>query len=258
METKNAHILITGANRGIGRAFAERMAEDKAHLILPLRTEDPELKKILLEKGAASVEISKLDLSDRLNIERFIEENKARDIDILFNNAGMLTGGLIEEQKIEEIYQLLQVNISALIHMTHGFLPQMLKRKKGKVINHASVSGYLYFPCASVYAASKAAVIAFTQSVELELKNTGVSTLCLVTPGVETRMYRDISNKYSKNLDVGFLKGMPVKEYADRIRYAIHEDVEFLKPTGFQGIGLLANKYARPLFNRYVMGKFKR
>ncbi len=258
MEIKGNHILITGANRGIGKAVALMCAEDKAHLHLVVRKTDAELEKELLKAGAASVKIYPLDLSSSEAIQQFISKMKNIDIDILFNNAGQLTGGLLEEQKFEDIASMLQVNVNALIQLTHGLLPQMLKRKRGKIINHASVSAVMNFPCASTYSASKAAVLAFTNCLRAELKNTEVTTLALVTPGVDTRMFNEIPKMYGNKIDLGFLKGIPPKKYAQMIREAILEDLPELRPSGMTGIGLQMAQHLPKTFENLILKRFKR
>ena len=106
------------------------------------------------------------------------------------NNAGLMTGGLLEEQDLDGIYAMFQVNLVGVVHLTQAVLPGMIERGLGKVVNNASISGYAYFPAATTYAASKAGVVAFTESLRRELKGTGVTTLHLVTPGVDTEHAR--------------------------------------------------------------------
>jgi len=262
MEIADHHILITGANRGIGKAVALAFAQDKAHLHLLTRQTDPvsgaAMKEELLKEGAASVVLYECDLSKREQITQFLQKMESVDIDILFNNAGQLTGGPLETQSLDEIYSLLQVNINALIHLTHGFLPKMLKRKKGKIINHSSVVAVMNFPCSSTYAASKAAVLAFTNSLRAELHGTGVSTLTLVTPGVDTRMFNEIPKLYGAYFDVEFLNGIPSKKYAQMIREAVLEDLQELRPQGLTGIGLRAAQHLPRVFESLMLKRFKR
>jgi short-subunit dehydrogenase len=257
VETKNAKVLITGANRGIGKAVAKRLAEDQVHLYLAIRKNDPQLIEDLKKAGAASVQIIESDLSTRAGVEKLIQETKGLNIDILFNNAGLLTGGLLEEQPIDDILTMLQVNVSALIHLTHGLLPGMLARKRGKIINHSSVSGVMHLPCASTYAASKAAVYAFSNSLKLELKGSGVSTLVLITPGVKTRMFDQIAPLYGKNIEIPQDTITPDR-YAEMIREAIVEDLTELSPSGMTGFTVGLAKYVPSLFDFAVARKFKR
>lgn len=258
MEIKNSAFVITGANRGIGLAVAEMAASNGASLILANRTEDPTLSETLLKKGALKVQILKADLSTQKSTQKLIDELSHLDIDILFNNAGQLTGGLLEDQPIDDIYSMLQVNVNALIHLTQGVLPKMLLRKKGKIINNASVSSVMNFPCASTYSASKAAVLAFTNCLKAELQGTGVSTLALITPGIETRMYKDIPKKYGKNMDTSFLTSVSPKIYAEQIKEAILEDLTELRPDGISQVGLLMAQHTPGLFQKFVRTKFKR
>ncbi|MFZ3230528.1 MAG: SDR family NAD(P)-dependent oxidoreductase [Pseudobdellovibrio sp.] len=257
MDITNKHILITGANRGIGKAFAEVCAKEKAHLLIAIRKTDPQLIKELNQAGAASVEIIEADLSTREGVETLIQHLQPKKIDLLFNNAGQLTGGLIEQQKIDDIYKMFQVNINALVHLSHAVIPKMIKQKSGKIINHSSVSAVMHFPCASTYAASKAAVWAFTDCIQQELKGTGVSTLCLFTPGIKTRMFDEIDVLYSKNIEVPKDYILP-EEYAAKILNAVQKDWTYLEPTGATGAAFAMAKYARGVFNWGVSKGFKR
>ena len=99
------------------------------------------------------------------------------------NNAGLMTGGLLEEQDIDDIYAMFQVNLAAVVHLTKLVLPGMLERGRGTIVNNASISGYAWFPGATTYAAAKTGVVAFSESLRRELRGTGVNVLHLVTPG---------------------------------------------------------------------------
>lgn len=257
MEISNRHVLITGASRGIGRAFAKMCAENKAHVHVVIRTADEELVQELQTAGAKSVTVWLADLGSREGVDKLLGELRDVPVDILFNNAGMLTGGVIEEQPLDDIYKMFQVNVNALVHLTHGILPGMLARKRGKIINNSSVSAYMHFPCASTYAASKAAVVAFTDCLRLELKPTDVTTLLLITPGIKTRMFDEIDTLYSKNFDVPQDSISPA-QYALMIREAILNDLPVLEPGGVTGVGLKLAKYAKPLFEMEISRRFKR
>lgn len=259
METRGSKVLITGSNRGIGKAVAAVLAGNGANLYLANRRPDPNQIEELKKLGAQSVTNIQVDLLDRSQIEKLILDLQPEEIDILFNNAGLLTGGLIEEQSIDEIYNSNQVNITALMHLTHGFVGGMVQRGRGKIINHASISAYMYMPCASVYAASKAAVVAFDHCIRPELKGTGVTVLTLVTPGVETDLNRDIPNRYGKNLNLKiFSKGMPPEKYAQRVHEAIEKDWDVLEPKGTAGLQLKMAKNALGVFQRFILANFKR
>jgi uncharacterized protein len=256
MNIENQNILITGANRGIGLGFAKACAKRKTNLILAIRKNDDELISELKKLGALSVVIIESDLSNRVGVENLISKADAMKIDILFNNAGMLTGGLLDEQKMDDIYQMLQVNVNALIQLSHWIAPKMVFQKHGKIINHSSVSAVMHFPCATTYAASKAAVWAFTDCLEQELKGTGVSTLCLFTPGIKTRMFDEIDKLYSKNIEVPKDSISP-EEYALKIIRAIESDQASLMPSGITGVGFFTATHFKSLFNFGVSKAFK-
>jgi short-subunit dehydrogenase len=234
-------------------------AKNRARLILANRTPDPSLVDSLTLLGAQTIQEVSLDLSDRASIDAFIDAMKDKPVDILFNNAGQMSIGQLEKQNIQEIYSMMQVNVMGLIHLTHGLLPGMLRRQKGKIINHASVMAVMQLPASSTYAASKAAVVAFNNSLSGELKGTGVNTLLLLTPGVETRMFKDIPNQVGKNFEPGvFSSSMPTSKYATIIEDAIREDLEVLSPSGLTGVFLKLAQHTPGVYKKLVSTKFHR
>jgi hypothetical protein len=212
----------------------------------------------MVKAGALSVHVYKVDLSERKQIEEFLQEISGLEIDILFNNADQVVEGLLETQSLDDIGKMMQVNVNAAIQLTHALLPGMLKRKKGKIINHSSVSAVMNLPGSSTYAASKAAILAFTNSLRAELKGTSVSTLVLVSPGMDTRLFKDVPNFYGAKLDFGFLKPVPANQYAQMIREAILEDLTELKPSGFTWAGLMMAQHLPRVFESIVSQRFKR
>ena len=101
-----------------------------------------------------------------------------------------MTGGLLEEQDMDDVYAMFQVNLVARRAPHRRVLPGMLARGRGLIVNNASISGYAYFPAASTYAASKAGVVALSESLRRELDGAGVEVMHLVTPGVRHRHAR--------------------------------------------------------------------
>lgn len=115
----------------------------------------------------------------------------------------------------------------------------------------------MHFPCSSTYCATKAAVLAFTNCLELELKSTKVTTLTLVTPGVKTRMFDEIASKFGKHLEIP-MENITAEKYADRIRSAILTDKTKLYPQGSTYLNLAMTKYLNFVFKKYILLKFKR
>ena len=259
MTIKNQTVLVTGANRGIGEALAFAFAQRSAHLLLGMRKENPELCAAMVQKGASSCRSLVLDLGSRTAIEQAVQTLNREQIhvDILVNNAGQLTGGLLEEQDVGDIYSMFQVNLVGLIHLTHQLLPGMVKRGKGKIVNNASVSGVMHLPCASTYTAAKTGVVAFTESLRQELLGTGVSTLVMYTPGVKTRMFDAIDDKYGKNLDLA-PDSIPAEQWAEATLQAIEADRDALYPAGLSHLGLFVAHHFPKFFAKGVAKKFRR
>ena len=232
-------------------------AAEGAKLHLVSRQSMADVGPELLKLGAKSVKFYTADLSSQVGVEKLVKDLLGEKIDILFNNAGLLTGGLIEAQPLDEIYSMFQVNINALVHLSRGLIPGMIKRGHGKIINNSSVSAFMHFPCASTYAASKAAVVAFTDCIEAALTGTGVSTLCLITPGIKTRMFDEIEVKYAKNFDIP-KDSISTDDYALKIKKAIISDDKYLLPDGATSVGLWLARYLNPLFRSAVRKKFRR
>ena len=134
-----------------------------------------------------------------------------------------MTGGLLEEQDMDAVYAMFQVNLVAVAHLTHRVLPHMLARGRGKVVNNTSISGYAYFPAASTYAASKAGVVALTESLRRELKGTGVDVLHVVTPGVNTDMLDATEEVYGRHMDTSGWDKVEPEEWAEKVLDAVED-----------------------------------
>src|SRR3954463_1716540 len=223
MELDGITALVTGANRGIGRAITEALAAEGATVLAGVR--DPQRFEPL--DGARPVE---LDLSSRASIDAGCDQLPA--VDLLVNNAGQMTGGLLEEQDMGEVYAMVQVNLVAVAHVTSRVLPGMLERGHGKVVNNASISGYAYFPAASTYAAAKAGVVALSESLRRELRGTGVGVLHLVTPGVRTDMLDATQDVYGRHMDTADWPSVEPSDWAARVVDAIESDKQVLGPGG--------------------------
>ena len=128
------------------------------------------------------------------------------------------------------------------MHLTKLLLPGMLERGSGKVVNNASISGYAYFPAATTYAATKAGVVAFTESLRRETKGTGVTTLHLVTPGVDTDMLDETDEVYGRHIDTTTWDRQPPAEWAAKVVDAIEHDKTILGPGGKTAIAKLASR----------------
>jgi short-subunit dehydrogenase len=257
MELAGATALITGANRGIGRAIAEALAREPLGLLLA-GARDPDAMEPLVAPagGAREVRAVAVDLSSRESIERGCAG--LPELDLLINNAGRMTGGLLEEQDLDEVYAMFQVNLVGVTQLTRAVLPGMVRRGRGKIVNNASISGYAHFPAASTYAASKAGVVAFSESLRRELKGTGVDVLQLVTPGVQTEMMDATLEVYGRHMDTSAWDLQPAEAWAAKVVKAIRSDDAVLGPGGRLALAKLASRGPAALLDAVVARSFSR
>jgi short-subunit dehydrogenase len=185
-----------------------------------------------------------MDLSSREEIDACCDAlgEELQRIDLLVNNAGRMTGGLLEEQDMAEVYAMFQVNLVAVAHLTHRVLPGMLARRHGTVVNNASISGYAAFPAASTYAASKAGAVALSESLRRELKGTGVRVLHVVTPGVNTDMLDATEEVYGRHMDTSGWDKVEPAEWVERVLEAVEADRHILGPGGKTAYAKLASR----------------
>jgi len=181
------YVLITGASSGIGLELAGIMAEKGHHLILVARREDRllALKNKLESQFNIKVMIVVMDLSipnqAKVLYQYCIDQKLI--VNCLVNNAGYGDYGQFDISKLETYQNMLQLNIMALTDLTALFLDGMKKRKSGRILNVGSIAAFQPIPNFSVYAASKAYVMQFTEALNYELRGSGV-TVTLLSPGV--------------------------------------------------------------------------
>ncbi len=244
MNLTGATALVTGANRGIGLALVQRLSKLPLQRVLAgVRSVEDFTAPTPVAGGAREVLPVHMDLSTQESIELCCAElgGALGEIDLLVNNAGLMTGGLLEQQSIERVYAMFQVNLVAVAQLTARVLPGMLERHHGTIVNNASISGYAHFPAASTYAASKAGVVALTESLRRELRGTGVHAMHLVTPGVVTDMLSATEEVYGRHMDTSGWDRVPAERWASKVVSAIEADRRVLGPGGRSGLALLAS-----------------
>ncbi len=229
MNTKDQTALITGASAGIGRELAKLFARDHYNLILVARDGSrlAQFADELQRQFGVSARSLPLDLT-AASAPQVIFDQLAREsisVDVLVNNAGYGKLGAFAEVPLEESLGQIQLNITALTHVTKLLLGPMLARKSGKILNVASTAGFQPGPLMAVYYATKAYVISFSEAVANELKGTGVTVTCLC-PGVtdtefqkragteQTRLFRQMRPMDAKTVARdgyrGLMKGKPL------------------------------------------------
>jgi uncharacterized protein len=171
--------LVTGASSGLGEEFARLFAADGVDLVLVARRRD-RLEALATElRGARkiSVHVIAADLAVPDEVERVVHEVQALPVEVEFlvNNAGLGRVGAFAEGPLDAQMVMVDVNVRALVRLTHAFLPGMLARKRGRVLNLGSTAGLQPGPFGAVYYATKAFVNSFTEALAHELKGTGVA-----------------------------------------------------------------------------------
>ena len=178
--------LITGASGGLGLEFARICASKKYDLVLVARSEGKlyAIKNDLESAYGVNVYVCAADLSvtdAALDVFDYTLEHKI-PVDILVNNAGFGDAGSFADRDWQKQYEMVQVNIVALMQLTHCFLKPMMEQGYGKILNLSSVAAFCAGPDMSVYYASKAFVRSFSEAVAEEVKGTGV-TVTAICPG---------------------------------------------------------------------------
>lgn len=204
VQFKDKWALVTGASSGLGKIFAEKLAAAGAKLILVARSEDV-LKSLALvlkhEYDAQSIIIVK-DLSNPNAAQEVFTEvkNTGITVDILINDAGFGTYGHFHTTDLHRNEQMIMVNIKALTELTHLFLPDMVAKKSGIIINIASLAAFVPIQNFAVYSASKAYVRLFTEILWHEYKNEGIQFLCVCPGSTDTNFFRNAKMKPSQSI----------------------------------------------------------
>ena len=197
---KNANVLVTGGANGIGKLMGLKcLQEGAANLIIWDINEENLFKtqKEFNSKGYNNVHTYVVDVSNVNDIERNATEVllEIGNVDMLFNNAGIVAGKKsFWEHTAKDIEKTLSINISGVMNVTRVFIQDMIKQRKGHIINIASASGLIPLPKGSVYASSKWAVLGWSESLrmefELEGKDLHVTTVC--PSFIDTGMFKGV------------------------------------------------------------------
>ena len=187
----NRKVLITGASRGIGREIAISFAGNKDNLVLCCRNNIDDLKALaveLSEKYGIMCEAYACDVSDPDSVKELYD--KAGDVDVLVNNAGIAHIGLLTDMEISEWKELMGTNLDSLFYTSRLFVPGMVRAGRGRMINISSVWGDVGASCEVAYSASKGGVNAFTKALAKELAPSGISVNAVSCGVIDTDMNR--------------------------------------------------------------------
>jgi short-subunit dehydrogenase len=194
--------LITGASAGLGEQFARCFARDGHDVILVARTASrlEALATKLEQEHQVKAHVLAADLSRAEEPQRIFEEVRARklEVEFLVNNAGYGSSGPFLEQDLTREAEMVEVNCTALLKLTHLFARPMRERGSGRILNVASTAGFQPGPYMATYYATKAFVVSFSEALAHELKGTGVTVTCHCPGATQTEFASRAGNEKSK------------------------------------------------------------
>ena len=254
MDFKNKVVLITGASSGIGKQTAIEFAKLGANIVLVARRKD-KLEQVANELNDFHVStlVCQCDVSKKDQVKEMskIVLEKFDSIDILVNNAGFAIYGSVSDLSIDEIESQMKTNYFGMIYCIKNFLPSMLKKKSGHIVNIASVAASFGLPGIASYCASKFAMLGFSEGLKHELKDTGVG-ITVVSPIMVRTDFFDNSSfekmpKYSP-------MSLSSKTVAKTILKAANSPrLEIIVPSVVRGAVWMKNTF--PYFINPILGK---
>jgi len=228
---KGKVVVITGASSGLGEATARLLAEKGATVVLAARrTERIEsLAEELKNKGGDALAVP-TDVTDRQQVKQLVDKTvqTCGRIDVMLNNAGLMPLAPLEELKIDEWEQMVDVNLKGVLYGIAAALPHMKQQKSGHIINVSSVYGHKLGPNATVYCATKFAVRALSEGLRQEVKPYNIRTTVISPGAVATELLEHISDpevqKQAKE-HVGQI-AVPAETFARMVAFAMNEPAD--------------------------------
>ena len=216
----NETVLITGASSGIGLELAKCFAAGGCRLVLVARTEAA-LEKLageLRQKNNIDAIVLPADLSLSESPKQIFEKLSARQIavDVVVNNAGFGLHGAFAELPLPRQLEILQVNMTALVELTGLFLPAMIQRNRGGILNVGSVAGFQAGPGMAIYYATKAFVLSFTEALAEELSETHLKISVLCPGATETNFSKVARGGKTRNIQVSKMSAEAVARQGHR------------------------------------------
>jgi short-subunit dehydrogenase len=212
--------LITGASAGLGSEFARLFAADGHDVVLVARRRDKldaVSNEIAKKHGVRALALAE-DLTDPAAPARIVGElgRLGLEIEFLVNNAGFGSTGAFTELDAKRELDMVQVNVTAVVHLTRLLLPAMVARRSGRVLNLGSTAGFQPGPFMAVYYASKGFVNSFTEALAFELQGTGV-TATVSCPGATATEFAQVAgNDKSRLFEMGAMDARDVATHAYR------------------------------------------
>jgi 3-oxoacyl-[acyl-carrier protein] reductase len=229
----NTYALITGSSRGIGRAIAERLAKEGYTVLINYHShpEAAEATKAAIEAAGGQAELLPFDVTDGAAIKAALSAwdaaHEGEHISVLVNNAGIRRDGLLVFMNEEDWHDVLRTTTEGFYYTTHHVLPGMLRARKGRIVNIASVSGVCSIPGQANYSAAKAALIGATKALSKEVAARKV-TVNAVAPGfIATDMTADLDEAELKKTIPAGRFGTP-EEVAALVSFLCSDEAAYI------------------------------
>ena len=222
-------ILITGASAGIGEACAQRCAAEGANLVLWARRQDrlADLAGELRKEAGLQIRVAGVDVRDREAVEAEAAEMRETSLipDVLINNAGLASGlAPLQEGDPEDWDRMIDTNVKGLLHVSRAFLPQMIELGRGHIVNIGSTAGHQVYPRGNVYNATKFAVRALTEGMNLDVAGTPIR-VSSVDPGfvhTEFSLVRFGGDRQQADAIYQGFQPLLAEDVADAVHYVIN------------------------------------
>ena len=254
MDFKDKVVLITGASSGIGKESAIEFAKLGANIVLASRTKE-KLEQVAneLKKFNVTTLICQCDVSDKDQVKAMSKTvlEKFGSVDILVNNAGFAIYGSVSDLSIDEIESQMETNYFGMVYCIKNFLPSMLDKKSGHIVNVASVAASFGLPGIASYCASKFAMLGFSEGLKHELKNTGVGITVVSPIMVRTNFFEHPSFEKMPKFSPTSLSSKTVAKAI--LKAANSSRLEIIVPSVVRGAVWMKNTF--PYFINPILGK---
>lgn len=213
------YILVTGASGGLGEDFARQYARAKRNLIIVARSQDRlrALAQELMDRYQVKIEVVAMDLSKPDSASSLFDlcQKSGWDVDMLVNNAGFGLFGNLVDQELSKLDEMMQLNMVTLTKLCRLFLPSMIQKKSGGIINVASTAAFQPVPYFACYAATKSYVMSLSEALTMEAAPHGVKVFCLCPGPTETQFFERAAGRGKAGDKV------PKQTSEDVVRFAI-------------------------------------
>ena len=223
---KNA--LITGASRGIGAAIAEELAKNNFHVFVNYNKSEEKAVSLAEKIGGIAV---KCDVSKADEVEKMIKIISGYGgVDVLVNNAGISKIKILQDTTEGDYDEIFDVNMKSVYLVTRAAIPDMVRKKYGKILNISSMWGITGASCETCYSASKAAVIGFTKALAKELGPSGININCIAPGVIDTDMNKSLDEETRAELaaETPLMRIGTVTDIAKAASFLVSDDASFI------------------------------